>query len=302
MCSDISPYTIRPIEADELQQLVNFIVPLQADPQSRCLHVDWTAEGILADVQDLNQPFTEAFRVLLEGDTWLGILGCDQDLEAGRSWLHGPFIDPAVSDSDWQQLAGALFVDLFDRLPASINRLSNYLELNFERGLTQHADQGFVPKGISHIYRADHQAVHSQAAIRAITPDDHAVLAALHDRAFPQSWLSPAELSSTLDETHQVLVAEHQGQPAGYIRLSQHISLLEGTVDYVAVDSAYRGLGLGRQLLLAGLDWIFNQRNLQTAFLNVSDDNANARKLYESAGFSLYQSGVALDWWRPSKS
>ncbi len=301
MRSELDSYTLRPVEADELQQLVDFIVPLQADPKSRCLHVDWTAEGILADVQDLNQPFTEAFCVLVAGDTWLGVLGCDQDLEAGRGWLHGPFIAAVVSNSDWQQLAGALFDDLFSRLPASINRLSNYLELSFERGLTQHADQGFVPKGISHIYRADYQAVSSQIAIRTITHADQAVLAALHDQAFPQSWLSPAELSSTLDETHQVLVAEHQGQPAGYIRLSQHVSLSEGTVDYVAVDPNYRGLGLGRQLLLAGLDWIFNQRNLQTAFLNVSDDNANARNLYKSAGFSLYQSGVALDWWRPSK-
>lgn len=287
-------YTIRQPHSHELQRLVDFIAASQAQPETRCLHVDWTPEGILADVQDLNQPFTEAFRLACEGDTLVGVLGCDLDLNSGRGWLHGPF----AREDDWERIVSELFSDRLHRLPAEIGRLSNYLELSFARGLDFHARLGFVRKGISHIYRAERQSVSRPPEVTVFEAGDADGLLQLHERAFPQTWISGADMIAKLDKSHPVLVARREGQLAGYIRLSQHVSLPEGTVDFVAVNPDFRGAGLGRALLLAGLDWIFNQRGLETAFLNVSDDNANARKLYESAGFNLFQSGVALDWWR----
>jgi ribosomal protein S18 acetylase RimI-like enzyme len=287
-------YSLRHPYPDECPAIVRFIFECQASPASRCLHLDWTEAGIDRDVQDLNQPFEEAFRLVCAGETVIGVLGCDLDIEAGRGWLHGPF----ALDQDWDEVVGLLFAELWNRLPTQITRVSNYLECAFARGLAFHERFGFVPKGLSHIYKAEYRSATPVAAVRPFLPSDAEALCALHARAFPQSWLSGPQMIAKLADDNAVLIAWHEGHRAGYIRLSRHVSLSEGSVDFVAVEPGWRGKGLGRQLLLAGLHWIFVQQHLRTALLNVSDSNTNARQLYESAGFELFQSGVALDWWK----
>jgi len=59
-----------------------------------------------------------------------------------------------------------------------------------------------------------------------------------------------------------------------------------GEIYVVAVDPAYQRLGLGRQLMLAGLDWLAGQ-GIRTAMLYVDADNHGALNLYESMGFTL---------------
>ena len=54
----------------------------------------------------------------------------------------------------------------------------------------------------------------------------------------------------------------------------------------VAVDPGFQGLGLGRALVLAGLDRLAG-RGLETAMLYVDADNAGGRRLYESLGFTV---------------
>lgn len=288
-------YTIRKPRFDELDVLVDFITAAQARPDSRCLHLDWTPEGIRADVQDLDEPFQEAFRFACEGETIVGVLGGDIDVGAGRAWLHGPF----ARDRDWDLIVEMLCDDLWQRLPASVGRVSNYIELANARALDQHARRGFVRKGLSHIYRADGPPAQPEvrAGIRPFALSDADRICELHAAAFPQTWISGPEMISKIDATHPLLIASANGEAAGYLRLSRHASLPEASVDFVAVAESQRGKGLGRQLLLAALDWIFREQGLSTAFLNVSDDNVNAKQLYESAGFRLFQSGVALDWW-----
>jgi mycothiol synthase len=59
-----------------------------------------------------------------------------------------------------------------------------------------------------------------------------------------------------------------------------------GEIYVVAVDPAYQRLGLGRQLVLAGLDWLA-RRGIPTAMLYVDADNEGALHLYESMGFTV---------------
>lgn len=59
-----------------------------------------------------------------------------------------------------------------------------------------------------------------------------------------------------------------------------------GEIYVLAVDPAFRGLGLGRQLLLAGLRFL-SRKGLRTAMLYVDSDNEAALRLYESLGFTL---------------
>src|SRR5439155_1739859 len=55
--------------------------------------------------------------------------------------------------------------------------------------------------------------------------------------------------------------------------------------DQLAGDPGFQGLGLGRALVLAGLDHLAG-RGLEMAMLYVDADNASALRLYEKLGFA----------------
>lgn len=289
-------YQIRPPQASEFENIAQFVFAQQARPEWRCLHLDWTLEGIRSDLSSLDQPFESAFRCAYAEDQLHGVLGCDLDLESGRAWLHGPF----ALQSDWQAISQALLAELWQRLSAEITRVSNYLERSHTAGLALHQANGFVQKGVSHIYRAVRGPTLAQASVREFTAADAEQVSHWHDLAFPKTWLSAAEMIAKADSAQPLRVIEHLGQAAGYLRLSRHESLSEASLDYLAVEPSLRGLGLGRQLLQAALHWAFAEQGLEQLFLNVDDSNTNARGLYESVGFELLQSGVALEWWRES--
>jgi mycothiol synthase len=67
-----------------------------------------------------------------------------------------------------------------------------------------------------------------------------------------------------------------------------------GEIYVIGVDPDRHGSGLGRALVLAGLDWLTDQ-GLTVAMLYVEADNATARHLYDSLGFVEHQ---AHRWWR----
>jgi ribosomal protein S18 acetylase RimI-like enzyme len=290
-----SRYTLRRPHSDELEEVVAFIYQQQANPATRCLHLDWHREGILADIQGLDVPFQDAFILALEGDKLVGVLGCDNDLEAGRAWLHGPF----ARAQGWHMIVASLFEAMWATLPPVIGRVSNYLELAYSQARDFHAQWGFLTKDVSHIYRAEAYSLTAPEGIHPFQPSDITFLEQAHTQAFPQTWLSVTDMIRQQDERHPILIAWHEGQPVGYARLSQHVALPEGTLDFVAVLPEWQGQGWGQRLIAAGLHWIFHTRQLPVAYLNVGDSNTQAKQLYERAGFVLYQSGVALDWFAP---
>ncbi len=67
-----------------------------------------------------------------------------------------------------------------------------------------------------------------------------------------------------------------------------------GEIYVIGVDPDAHGRGLGRALVVAGLDWLAGQ-GLTHGMLYVEADNAPARHLYESLGFTEHH---AHRWWR----
>jgi ribosomal-protein-alanine N-acetyltransferase len=113
-------------------------------------------------------------------------------------------------------------------------------------------------------------------------PRDAAALAELHAASFQRGW-SDGEFERLLIERNVVAHRAMMGRTlAGFI-LSR-MAAGEAEILSVAVASPRRGRGLARALLhlhmrrLAGL-------GVRAMFLEVDEDNAPARRLYERAGF-----------------
>ena len=84
------------------------------------------------------------------------------------------------------------------------------------------------------------------------------------------------------------LLHERDGKLAAFCwtKVHTHHDPPLGEVYVVAVDPGFRGLGLGRAMVLAGLEHLA-RAGLTTAMLYVDSDNAGARRLYEELGFAV---------------
>jgi mycothiol synthase len=92
-----------------------------------------------------------------------------------------------------------------------------------------------------------------------------------------QPWFDPAGF----------LLHERDGKLAGFCWTKVHASSQPplGEIYVIAVDPGFKGLGLGRELVLAGLDHL-SDRGLTVGMLYVDSDNAGALRLYEDLGFT----------------
>ncbi|MDJ0341197.1 GNAT family N-acetyltransferase [Streptomyces sp. H10-C2] len=136
----------------------------------------------------------------------------------------------------------------------------------------------------------------SDVMIRSATLADEADLVGIDVR----TWSSlhavqppPDPAKGFFDERHlpdQILVAEVDGQVAGYVRIvpptplpcNAHVRQIQG----LAVDTWARGRGIARKLMAAALREADRQGAVRMT-LRVLGHNAPARRLYESMGFAV---------------
>ena len=132
--------------------------------------------------------------------------------------------------------------------------------------------------------------------------DDHAWLQ-VNNRAFAwhpdQSDWTQEILSGRMAEDwfdpEGFLLHERDGRLAGFCwtKIHRDHDPVLGEIYVIAVDPDFHGLGLGRSLTLAGLDWMA-ARDVRVGMLYVEADNVPAVNLYEKIGLRIYQSHVAF--------
>ena len=118
--------------------------------------------------------------------------------------------------------------------------------------------------------------------IRRMREADLEGAARLEKRYFSVPWTREQLGESLQSGQYLFLVAEENGQVAGYAGLLRVMD--EGDVTNVVVDEAYRGKGLGTRLMAALLEE-GRGCGMKEFTLEVRVSNQRAIRLYESLGF-----------------
>ncbi len=144
--------------------------------------------------------------------------------------------------------------------------------------------------------------------IRGLGAGEEARLADIQNRSFDGSWgFSPNSVEEIAHNTRGgqeardgVLLALDGERTAGYCWMATQSSgendEPRGRVTMIGVDPDYRGQGVGRDLLRAGLAHA-RDRGLRMVRLTVDDENRTAYNLYVSMGFVEGESGL---WYEKS--
>ena len=136
--------------------------------------------------------------------------------------------------------------------------------------------------------RAGRRADAGSDGVRTVTGADLPSIDPLHEAEFPATYFSAAQLVERAASGEQVvLVAEGvDGAFAGYIAGRVQPDG-EGYIDFVAVDPAGRGTGVGRRLITGLVRRVLPATTTGRVSLTVQEHRAPARALYESLGFRV---------------
>lgn len=121
----------------------------------------------------------------------------------------------------------------------------------------------------------------TKSVIRAVKSTDTPALAAIHQAAFAPGWTSAA-MTALLRNGARGWIADGNMQPIGFVLVRGAAD--EAEVLSLAVLPGARRNGLGAALLDTACKGMAH-KGVKKMFLDVSEANDGARKLYEQAGF-----------------
>jgi ribosomal-protein-alanine N-acetyltransferase len=122
------------------------------------------------------------------------------------------------------------------------------------------------------------------AVVEPATARDAARLAELHGASFAHGW-GEGEFEGMMSERNTLVHCLRQGRRTIGFAVSR-MGADEAEILSIAVDSAHRGRGLSRTLLLTHLGHLA-ARGVRTIFLEVEENNQPARRLYAGSGFTV---------------
>ncbi len=256
----------------------------QLDPDLFCMYIANDAPSISTDVSEVEhwtKTTVIAERAGESGPEIVAWLLAEVDTGMGRLWWWGPFSKEGIDP-------------LGDELYAEVRK---HLDRNFDVGFPEEeacADDrgtslrgwcerhGFEPETASVLLKRDRGPAKLDDRVRPLSESDsdRQAVMALHELAFPGTHTTPAAL---VDSSDPRLVIDVDGRVAGYVAYELQ-SDGSGYVDFLAVDEASRGHGLGGALVDHACSEMF-EAGVSYAHLTVREDNAAARALYARLGF-----------------
>ena len=267
-----------------------------ADGGVRCLHGDQGDDerSYVAELAELPAGEAAFWRAAGPSGETLGVVGCEIDTRQRRAWLRGPWAIPGVAVG-FGSLETALLETLERALP-QIHRLDAFPSETDETLVQVYDRARYCRMDVHRVMQAalgnGGAATVADSRIAPASRGDLQQWLPLHHHLFPGSYLSDDGLAAAIgDGTRLVLTAVLDGRLVGYLVAKDDTSMDELYVDYLGVDPAARGRGLGRGLLQHAMRW-GEGRGRRQATLTVRQDRAEALSLYLQCGFRQVRAGV----------
>lgn len=264
------------------------------DGRVRCLHGDQGSEerSHVAELAELPSGAAAFWRAAGPRGETLGVIGCEIDRSQRRAWIRGPWAVPGLSSAS---LEAALLTTLERTLP-EINRLDAFPSEDDETLAALYRGAGYCRMDVHRVMQASlgdaGGATTADPRIRPARSDDLRQWLPLHHGLFPGSYLPDDEILAAISGGPRLLLtAWHDGRPAGYLVAKDDATMDELYVDYLGVDPAARGRGLGGALLRHAMRW-GEGRGRGRAALTVRQDRKEALSLYLQCGFQQTRAGV----------
>lgn len=255
-----------------------YIVRAQADPATATAYLGDEPEGLEAELDGLAQPWLATLRVVVEEESIVGACAIEWDEETAMAWIQGPWVAP----ERFGDLGELLVRAVAEQCPPSITRLELCAELA-HTGMAELSDRlGWTATRASHamVIPAGEVADWVEVpGVRAAREGDLVAVTALHEDEFAGAYATARQLLSD----YVTLVAEWDDRVVGYAA-GQLQDDGQAYIDFMAVDPAARGRGVGRGLLGALAHRLVSAGRPGRLHLTVDEQRAPAIALYESLG------------------
>lgn len=256
--------------------VVAYVVAAQADPSRHVTYVGSEPVSARADLTAATAWRARTFVARDDGGGITGVLTVDVDEDLGRLWWLGPWADDATTARALLAAAADVASAVREREFAPDARNTGLVELAIELGYDAEQTSAVLVRDLATWPPDD---LPGTGSVRPLEPEDRDDVARLHDHLFAGTHTRGRAL--VRDEATMVLVIGDD--PIGYIATQEQADTTL-YIDFLGVDPAARGRGLGRALIAAAVARAA-ATGAPSACLTVRTDNQRARLLYDSLGF-----------------
>ncbi|MGY0694331.1 GNAT family N-acetyltransferase [Virgibacillus sp. FSP13] len=270
-----------------IKDAANFIVDLNRQSEHHIGYCGTDVEEVIdflsTDLTDVS--YENSFVGVIDEGKMIGLLGFDADLEDAQAELWGPFVDPEYDTN----IAFWLWDELLGIIPPEIKYVSIFsdIENNLAMEFAERLDFEQKRDQIILLFERDQSEKLPKYWAQELTQQDHSSFIDLHDKIFPDTYFSGREIIDRLTDTQKVFVVKDNERLAGYAYVEANPEYGEGSIEFIGVDSVYRGNSYGKNLLSTAVKWLFTFDSINEIQLCVAADNDQAIGLYQSAGFRI---------------
>jgi GNAT superfamily N-acetyltransferase len=275
---------IIPLDDSNMEQGTKFVTRLNEIPAHKISYLGESKDEIAEDLKAIRPPDGYGFVVISDHQEIIGLCGVEVDVELGRCWLFGPFVE----HNDWESIADLLYDALLDALPDEItNQELFFPDENTSLGKFA-LRHGFDYYSAGAVLTLDAGQVGKlpESGGQILDDGDGGQFIALHEDVFPNTYYSGKQLLKLAEDDDKCLyVHQVDGRIVGYIFLQVREAARDGYIDYIGVDQEFRQQGIGKHLAVSGIQWAFQFPFVEKVSLTVKPDNTPAVRLYESLNF-----------------
>jgi len=253
-------------------------------------HIGYCAtnrDQVLKDMNDnlTDIPFEASFVGAQIDGRLIGLIGCDVGMDDQSAEIWGPFVDPSynidLALTMWDQLQQIIPVEF--KYIGIFPHVEN--ELAHEFAAKIHSKQG--ENQIILTYQQERLTTVDKYKEFVLSQQDKRNFINLHNKMFPNTYYNGQEILERIDDTKQVFVVKDLRKIIGYVYAEAEPTFGNGSIDFIAIDPAYRGQGHGKNLLKVAPQWLFSFTEIEQIELCVSADKQAAIELYRPVGFKI---------------